>query len=68
MEQIIKLLKNFKKGPITTALGFLFIAFSGYMIYMTYEVKDLGIGSIEFILLIIGLILLVSPDVELEDE
>lgn len=65
MEKIIEILGNTRKGPVTTILGCFFVVFGSWMIYENFtslEPKELSWTSVETGVMVIGLILLVSPD------
>lgn len=64
---LIKINKNIKDGPITTAMGTLFILFYGYLMFI--DVKQNQNSSIlesigQHSLLLIGLVLFFSKDLK----
>jgi len=60
IEILLKLFKNVKKGIVTTLVGSLLMSFGGYLIYVSE--KEITLTSVELVLLLIGVVLLVSPD------
>lgn len=60
MDKLINLLKNVKRGPITTTVGVVVFLFGGYLVYMSKS--SLTWDSVPTGLFIVGIVLLVVPD------
>ena len=65
MEKIINIFKNVKRGPVTSFLGAICIAFP---LYLAYELKALpDLMSFDAAMFSVGVGLLVSPDIKAGD-
>ena len=65
MESIINIVKNVKKGPITSLVGVGLCVFGGYLIYASEQTPTYM--SLEAGIFFVGVVLLVSPDHKEED-
>ncbi len=61
MKEVLGIFKNVKRGPITTAVGCVFMAFGGFMMYQVGFDK-VEFNSVSFGIVAIGAWLLVSKD------
>ena len=62
--------KNFKRGPVTTVVGFLILGFGAYLTYTSYKDDSIMLewASVEVGLFLLGLTLLIAPDPKDDEE
>ena len=64
MKNLLETFQNVSRGPKTTVVGAIIMAFGGYMIYETDDKLNLTYNSIEVVLFVLGAwLFLLSDDV-----